>query len=110
LKGLQKVIDAVEGTASEVLYFDDKLICATYFASSGGLTEDASEVWNKIYPYLQSVESPGEEDCGYFSEQVTFTSAQMQDALGVKLSGRSESLFGMVRHTVGGGVDLMRVG
>lgn len=108
--GLKQVTDAVEATAGEVLTFGSGLICATYFASSGGHTEDAAEVWGKSYPYLQSVDSPGEEDCGYFSQQVTLSLTELQDALGVQLSGRPSSWFGMVRYTVGGGVDLMRIG
>ena len=110
VNGLQKVSDAVELTAGEVLKYDDELICATYFASSGGQTEDALEVWGEEYPYLKSVESPGEEDCGYFTDQVSMTPLQLQEALNVKLSGRPASWFGMVKHTVGNGIDLMRVG
>ena len=109
-KGLEKVSNAVNDTAGEVLYFGPDLICATYFASSGGQTEDAAEVWGKRYPYLQSVNSPGEENCGYFRKQETLTPLQLQEALGVELSGRPGSWFGMVRYTVGGGIDLMRIG
>lgn len=109
-QGLQKVHKAVEETAGQVLQYHSKLICATYFASSGGQTEDASEIWGRSYPYLQSVESPGEEECGYFAEQVTFTPEELQSALDVNLSGKPSSWFGMVTYTVGGGVDLMRIG
>ena len=109
-RGLERIRMAVNDTAGQVLHYDQKLICATYFASSGGQTEDASEVWGKRYPYLRSVESPGEEACGYFSEQVTMTPQELQAALGVELSGAPKSWFGMVTDTVGGGVDLMRIG
>lgn len=109
-KELEKVINAVEDTAGEVLRFDNELICATYFASSGGRTEDALEVWGKAYPYLKAVESPGEESCGYFTKEFSITPLQLQDVLNVKLSGKPETWFGMVRNTLGGGVDLMRIG
>lgn len=107
---LQKVIDAVEDTAGEVLRYGSDLICATYFASSGGITEDAMEVWGKSYPYLKSVESPGEEDCGYYSERISMSPSELQETLGVELKGSPLTWFGMVKHTVGGGVDLMRIG
>lgn len=107
---LNKVMDAVGDTSGEILNYNKKLICSTYFASSGGQTEDALEVWGKSYPYLKSVESPGEEDCGYFSKQVSFTSSDFQDALGVCLTGSPSSWFGIVKYTAGGGVDLMRIG
>ena len=109
-KGIRKVQVAVNATAGQVLQYDSQMICATYFASSGGQTEDASEVWEGNYPYLQSVESPDEEECGYFCKQTTYSAQELQDALGVCLVGKPESWFGMVTHTVGGGVDLMRIG
>lgn len=108
--GIEKVRKAVDDTAGQVLNYDSKLICATYFASSGGQTEDASEVWGRFYPYLRCVESPGEEECGYFSKQVTLTPQELQAALDVELSGQPQSWFGMVTYTAGGGVDLMRIG
>ena len=108
--GLEKVRSAVEQTAGEVLCYDSQLICATYFASSGGITEDALEVWGESYPYLQPVTSPGEEECGYYSQQTTYTPRELQEKLGIKLQGKPSSWFGMVTYTAGGGVDLMRIG
>ena len=107
---LQKVHQAVLDTAREVLYYDEELICATYFASSGGRTEDAREVWGQDYPYLKSVESPGEENCGYFGQDTSYTPQELQELLGVTLEGKPPSWFGMVTYTPGGGVDLMRIG
>lgn len=107
---LKKVMKAVEDTAGEVLRYGTDLICATYFASSGGMTEDASEVWGKSYPYLKSVNSPGEEECGYFCQRVSMSPSELKDVLGVQLKGAPSTWFGMIKYTVGGGVDLMRIG
>ena len=107
---LQKVRKAVQDTALEVLYYNENLICSTYFASSGGRTEDAVEVWGKDYPYLKSVESPGEEKCGYFSQETSYSPQDLQELLNVTLVGKPPSWFGMVTYTPGGGVDLMRIG
>lgn len=107
---LAKVKRVVAETASEVLYYDGALICATYFASSGGATEDAQEVWGQSYPYLKPVDSPGEEGCGYFSQETSYTPQELQELLGVSLAGKPPSWFGMVTHTAGGGVDMMRIG
>lgn len=109
-QGLDKVSAAVENTAGEIVTYDSELICATYFASSGGMTEDALEVWGRSYPYLNAVPSPGEENCGYYEKQVTISPVQLQETLGVQLTGKPNSWFGMVKYTVGGGVDLMRIG
>lgn len=107
---VQKVREAVASTAGEVLYYGSKLICATYFASSGGRTEDALEVWGTTYPYLKAVASPGEEDCGYYYDRVTVSPEELMDTLGVRLIGNPSSWFGMVKYTAGEGVDLIRIG
>lgn len=110
LQEVQKVIAAVNETAGQVMYYNSRLICATYFASSGGQTEDALEVWGSSYPYLKAVESPGEEECGYYSDQVTLAPQELMKLLDVHFTGSPASWFGMVKYTVGGGVDLIRIG
>lgn len=109
-QGIRKVQEAVRSTEGEVLRYDSDLICAAYFASSGGITEDALEVWGKSYPYLQPKESPGEENCGYFSSKTILSPEELQKVLGVQLSGTPASWFGMVKYTNGGGIDLIRIG
>lgn len=106
---VRKVFGAVEQTAGQVLYYDGYLIMATYFASAGGTTEDAREVWGNSVPYLTVVSSP-EGDDAYNGETVTYTAEQFQEVLGVTLKGKPESWFGRVSYTVGGGVDRMRIG
>ena len=109
-KDIDKIVTAVSDTAGQVLYYEDELICATYFASSGGITEDAQEVWGQAYPYLKSVSSPEEDDTRYDGQKTSFSPKEFQELLGTSLRGKPESWFGMVTYTVGGGVDLMRIG
>lgn len=114
LGGTQKVIDqaaqAVSATRGTVLTYEGELIDATYFSCSGGQTEDAVAVWGSDVPYLQSVESPGEEAASHYTDEVSFTPEQLQQALGVQLSGKPESWIGDVTYTRGGGVDTMTIG
>ena len=58
---LDKVQSAVRETSGQILTYEGQPIEATYFSCSGGRTEDAAAVWGSNVPYLQSVESPGEE-------------------------------------------------
>jgi stage II sporulation protein D len=46
---------AVHETAGQVAYYNGQPINAVYFASSGGVTEDAANVWVSDVPYLKSV-------------------------------------------------------
>ena len=108
-ENIDKIQKAVADTAGQVLTYQGQLIEATYFSCSGGRTEDAVAVWGAEVPYLQSVESPGEEWASIYSQSVTFTSAEFANALGRKLYGSPETWLGQVRYTRGGGVDTMVV-
>ena len=101
---------AVEGTCGYVLTYGGKLIEATYFSCSGGLTEDAVAVWGTDVPYLRSVESPGEENAAHYTDTVYFTKEEFADRLGLPLTGSPETWFGQVNYTPGGGVDTVTIG
>ena len=108
---ISKVRQAVQDTAGLVLTYEGQLIMATFFSCSGGKTEDAVAVWGNDVPYLQSVESRGEEEAmAAFSDTQTFTPEQIQAALGVSIKGAVDSWFGPVTYTDGDGVDTMVIG
>lgn len=109
-ESLQKVKSAVNATAGQVLTYQGKLIEATYFSCSGGMTEDAAAVWGSDLPYLQAVKSPGEEKATHYTDTVSFTGKEFQDKLGIKLSGSPERWIGKVTYTDGGGVATMQIG
>jgi len=106
---LRKVRQAVQATSSMVLTYAGELIEAVYFSASGGETESALAVWGSDFPYLQSVESPGEEESRYHRDTVTFTKEELEKALGQPLSGNAEDWFGPVTYTDGGGVAAMEI-
>ena len=106
-ENIQKVYTAVAETCDEVLTYDGKLIEATYFSCSGGKTEDAVAVWGTEIPYLQSVESPGEEHAEIYTNTVTFSAKEFAACLGRTLSGNPTTWFGAVTRTEGGGVKTM---
>ncbi len=107
---LDKVMMAVQATQGTVLLYDGALITATYFSCSGGSTEDAVAVWGYDIPYLQAVQSPGEEDAAAYSRTTVLTAKELAQKLGVRLSGDPESWFTDVSYTEGGGVERMTIG
>ena len=109
LESLDKVRSAVQETAGLCLYYDGELIEATYFSCSGGRTEDAVAVWGTAFPYLQSVDSPGEENAAHFTDSVTFTVEGFGNRLGLEMTNDPADWFGAVTYTVGGGVDTMEI-
>lgn len=108
-KSVDKVRAAVAETDGAVLCYEGKLIDATYFSCSGGSTEDAVAVWGQDVPYLQAVESPGEEDAPRYSNSVEFTAAELADKLGIRNEGDPAGWFSELQHTDGGGVETLRV-
>ena len=105
---IAKIRDAVQSTAGQCLMFGDGLIEATYFSCSGGSTEDAVAVWGTDYPYLQAVDSPGEEEARWHRDTAVFSKAQFRSALG--MAPENELYFGDVTYTEGGGVESMVIG
>lgn len=109
-QSVEKIRQAVLATAGEVLTYEGELIEATYFSCSGGRTEDAAAVWGTDIPYLQAVDSPGEEAAAKYSAQVWFSPEKFSAALGASLSGSPEDWLGVVTYTEGGGVASMVIG
>lgn len=106
---ISKVSRAVLETAGQVLLYDGKLIDATYFSCSGGMTEDAVAVWGNDVPYLQSVASPGEEIAVHHSDALTLLPEEVEKALGISLHGDPDEWFTILSLTDGGGVGEIRV-
>ncbi len=107
---LEKICAAVQQTKGVVLTYQGELIEATYFCCSGGRTEDAVAVWGTEIPYLQSVDSPGEETAKQFWNSEYFSTAAFSRALGRSLTGSPGEWLGKVNYTDGGGVDTMVIG
>jgi len=102
---LNKIRSAVWSTAGQVLLYENALIEATYFSCSGGRTENAVEVWGAEYPYLVSVESPGEEAAAHYRDTVVFSPEELAEALNRELTGPVRDWFERVVYTEGGSVS-----
>lgn len=106
---------AVLATDGLAAYYDGALIDATFFSCSGGRTEAAVAVWGSDFPYLQAVDSPGEEEASYYVNRRTiplseFKSILKQEDAAVDFSGPRSEWIGAVTHTAGDGVDTMALG
>lgn len=107
---LQKIRDAVEQTKDQVLTYNDALIEATYFSCSGGRTEDALAVWGAQIPYLQAVDSPGEEDASHYMDTVSFSLQEFAQCMELEPNRLTGDWVGTVTYTAGGGVDTIQIG
>lgn len=69
----EKICKAVDKAIDYSITFDGELIVAAYHAISTGITEDAQNVWEGGFPYLTSVESPGDKLSPKYSSEVKVT-------------------------------------
>lgn len=106
---LEKIRSAIAETENQVLTYDEELIDATYFSCSGGRTESAVAVWGTDVPYLQAVDSPGEEDAAVYIDTVTYSVEEFSQRLDVALSGEQETWFSEITYTDGGGIETMEI-
>lgn len=106
---VNKIKKAVEDTAGLVLCYDQALIEATYFSCSGGMTEDAAEVWGVEYPYLVATDSPGEEYARYYYDSKQISFRNLCEALQIQPEDVPDNWIGAVTYTAGGGVSTIEL-
>lgn len=106
---VEKVKRATRETEGIVLLYKGKLIEATYFSCSGGITEDAEAVWGRDVPYLQSIASPGEEKATKYIDTTYLSVDDFEKRLNVELTGEPNSWIGKIVYTDGQGVDTIEI-
>jgi len=74
---------AAEETRGQILCYQGEPIAAAYHAISAGQTEDARYVWGQALPYLQAVESRGDELAPGYEEELSFSWGEFCQALGL---------------------------
>lgn len=110
---VEQMSQAVQETDGLVLEYDGDLIDAVFFSCSGGRTEAAAEVWGGEVPYLQAVDSPGEEDASAYTDEKAVsreTFCAMLTGLEPACDFSTEPWVGTVTYTQGGGVDEIELG
>lgn len=69
-----KILQSVNDTVGKIITYENKPINAFFHANSGGKTQVPFYVWGGSgYPYLQVVETSGEEGYSQYSSEAEFT-------------------------------------
>ena len=77
-----KIVKAVNETAGKIITYENKPINAFFHSNSGGTTETVSNVWSgRDLPYLQSVETSGEDGYSQYSSEVTISKKDLLEKL-----------------------------
>lgn len=71
-----KIEEAVDSTKGLLIYYDGEIIEPLYHSTSGGMTEDAIDVFATDSPYLKSVISPYEEVAPRYKSIKTLTGSE----------------------------------
>lgn len=81
-KNWKKLKTAVSATRGEYMIYEDKVVEAFFFATSGGKTENSEDVWSTSLPYLRSVESPEDKDGTNYHSAAVFTLDEFYSRIG----------------------------
>lgn len=111
-----KIRRAVEETDGECILYDGAPVLAVFHSSSSGTTQDAQTVWSASLPYLQSVETPeNEESVPNYLSTASFTGSALREKLlsalpDAKLEGSPSNWFTNIQQQPGGTVTKLSVG
>lgn len=77
-----KVKQAVEATAGQILVYNDEPITAAFFSSCADATNNAEDYWQNEVPYLKSVPSPWDRESTDLARSVDVDLATLVNVLG----------------------------
>ena len=78
----QKICNAVNNTAGKIVTYNNQPINAFFHSNSGGVTEIPVNVWGGTgYPYLQSVQTSGEDGYKQYASEIEFTKEELLNKL-----------------------------
>ena len=78
----QKICDCVNSTKGKIVTYNNQPINAFFHSNSGGTTETPVNVWGGTgFPYLQSVETSGEDSYTQYSSEAVFTQEELINKL-----------------------------
>lgn len=111
-----KIVQSVNSTLGEVATYNGQVINAFFHANSGGKTETVSNVWGgSDLPYLQSVETSGEEAYPQYSSELTLNKDELLNKLmtsypDIIIESMDEENIKIIDYTGSGRVKTIKFG
>ena len=110
-----KIVDSVDSTSGRYITYKGEPITSFFHSNSGGMTELPVNVWGGSYPYLQVVETAGEEGYnGYHSDVQLSKDELIQKMLekygDFQIHFEEENCIQILELTESGRVKTMKVG
>ncbi len=112
----RKIEIAVNTTAGKIITYNGEVIDAFFHSNSGGTTEAPVNVWGGTnYPYLQSVETAGEDAYSQYSSEVVLTKEELKNKILAKHADFSidysqSDCIQILEYTESGRVKTIKIG
>lgn len=111
-----KITTAVNETKGKIITYNGEPINAFFHSNSGGTTETVSNVWGGTdYPYLQSVETSGEDGYTQYSSSVTLSKEELLQKMkesypNITIDWNEEQPIQITEYTESGRVKTIKIG
>ena len=111
-----KITTAVNDTKGKVITYENKVINAFFHSNSGGMTEAPVNVWGGTgYPYLQAVETSGEDAYSQYSSEVELTFDEVVEKIkethkDVEIDFNKDDAIKILEYTDSGRVKTIKFG
>ncbi len=112
----EKIRSSVYETQGKIITYNGEVIEAFFHSNSGGKTEEVSNVWGGTnMPYLQSVETSGEDAYSQYLSEATFTKSDFENKIKDKPSDFSidyadPECIKVVEYTAGNRIKTIKIG
>lgn len=108
----KKISAAVEDTTGQIMTYNGEIISAVFHSTSSGETEAAVDVWGSDVPYLQSVESVGDEMSPKYKSEISLSVDEFKSIIEEKVDGVdwTKGLFANINRSHSGGIISLDVG
>ena len=110
-----KIVNAVNSTQGKIITYNNEPINAFFHSNSGGKTEIPINVWGGSgMPYLQVVETSGEENYSQYSSEAVFSKDELKNKMIEKYSDfeidfNDQSCICILEYTESGRVKTIKI-
>ena len=111
-----KIVQCVNDTKGKIIMYNNEPINAFFHANSGGSTEIPKEVWGgENFPYLQVVQTAGEEGDNQYSSEVSYSFDELINKLkekynDIKIDFNNDDEVKVLEYTDSGRVRTIKFG
>ena len=110
-----KLVQAVNETKGKYITYNGKVINAFFHSNSSGKTEKPENVWGGSLPYLDVVETSGEENYPSYKSEVILTKPEFKEILESKYSSfkidfKDSDCIKVISYTDGGRIGKIKIG